>query len=309
MNLSQLAFTLRHALSHKLSPSKFSFKGSIIEGYKIIKKVNQVDNKDIYIAENKKKERVIVKFYDFRSTPDDWAILESEFKKESELLFRFGNGKDIVRAISTGIFSDLPYLIMEYVEGYDLCDILDCNSNSHFNFMGRKIEYGNLDYNQVLLIAFWLARALMRLHEKGVVHGDVKPENIILSDSFYPVRLIDPSTSFTPEFLAPECFDKINLSHPTRDIYAFGLTLHETVSHINPFSWKVTLEDYHRAHLSTILDPPSTFRRKGEIPESFDKVVLKALAKKPEDRYQTIRELVRDLAATTYPARHIVLSD
>jgi eukaryotic-like serine/threonine-protein kinase len=194
----------------------------------------------------------------------------------------------IVRVIDLDSHEGLPYLVMEYVPGETLADL------------ARQRQRFSLA--ETLALGLEVARALDVAHAKGVVHRDLKPQNIKLVDG--EVKVLDfgiakgegyanvtAKNAFigTPEYCAPE------QTHGTgdirSDIYSLGVILFEMHEGHLPFQGATPFA-IMRQH-ETEPPPPLT----GEVPAAFQEIVSRCLAKDPADRYQTPRDLVQALRA------------
>jgi PAS domain S-box-containing protein len=167
-----------------------------------------------------------------------------------------------------------------------------------------------LDLTLSLLVAVGLATAIDRLHQHGIIHKDIKPANVLVDPvtgqcwltgfgiaSRLPRERQSPDP---PEFIggtlaymAPEQTGRMNRSIDSRsDLYALGVTLYEMVTGSLPFTASDPMEWVH-CHIARVPVAPS--RRRGEIPEQLSAIILKLLAKAPEDRYQTAAGVAADL--------------
>ena len=163
-----------------------------------------------------------------------------------------------------------------------------------------------------LRFAIGLAAALARLHGRGLIHKDIKPANILVNDATWAVWLTGfgiashlprerqapgstEAIAGTLAYMAPEQTGRMNRSIDSRsDLYACGITLYETITGSLPFSASDPLEWIH-CHIARPPTPPS--ERVHGIPGPIEAIILKLLAKSPEDRFQTAAGLEADLRA------------
>jgi PAS domain S-box-containing protein len=161
-----------------------------------------------------------------------------------------------------------------------------------------------------LRFAIGLTAALARFHERGLIHKDIKPANILVDNATWAVWLTgfgiashlprerQPTGSTdaiagTLPYMAPEQTGRMNRSIDSRsDLYACGITLYETITGSLPFSASDPMEWIH-CHIARPPTPPS--ERASGIPGPIEAIILKLLAKSPEDRFQTAAGLEADL--------------
>ena len=166
------------------------------------------------------------------------------------------------------------------------------------------------EINSFLRVAIGLASALARLHERGLIHKDIKPANILVNNATGAVWLTGfgfashlprvhqapgstEAIAGTLAYMAPEQTGRMNRSIDLRsDLYACGVTLYETITGSLPFSASNPMEWIH-CHIARPPTPPS--ERAHGIPGPIEAIILKLLAKSPEDRYQTAAGLEADL--------------
>jgi len=184
--------------------------------------------------------------------------------------------------------------------------LLESHSTSTLDsLLGKPLELGRF-----LRLASAIARAIDRLHENGLVHKDIKPANILLDPVTEQVWLTgfgiasrlprERQALEPPEFIAgtltymaPEQTGRMNRSIDSRsDLYALGVTLYQMLTGALPFAATDPMEWVH-CHIARMPVAPS--RRRNEIPEQLSTIILKLLAKAPEDRYQTAAGLETDL--------------
>ncbi len=193
-----------------------------------------------------------------------------------------------------------PFLVMEYMEGATLR-----------TFLG-KLTGGAMPVNQAVLIALQMAQALQHVHERGVVHRDVKPDNIQLEvDSAQNMiaKLFDfgiariqsqealtQASSGPPRTLAyaaPEMYERRDYLSPAIDVYALGVTLFEILTNQRPFGGSGV--ELLLAHLKNAPPRASELRRDERIPSALDTMISRMLAKTPEQR-PTMAEVADTLA-------------
>ncbi len=213
-------------------------------------------------------------------------------KLAEQIIARFKNeAPAIVGIYEYGENKQLAYIAMEYVQGRGLRD-----------FLARQERFGLQD---VMSIMSRLLDALEYAHEHGVVHRDIKPQNIIMTPdghlklADFGIARIDRSNLTqvgsimgTPAYMSPEQYAGQQVDRRT-DIFSCGVVLYELLTGVKPFEGPTETVGYkicHEPHRN-----PSEINPQG-VPEVFDAILGKALAKKPEDRYATAREFAAALA-------------
>jgi serine/threonine-protein kinase len=213
------------------------------------------------------------------------------FKREVRAVAKVSHA-NIVQVYDFGTEGDLNYIVMEYIQGKELKDSFDSKQRfdlqTIFRMMGELLE------------------ALYFAHQAGVIHRDIKPANVMVDAKghikladFGVARVNDPdaegektrvgSIIGTPSYMSPEQTQGQTIDHRT-DLFSAGIVFYQLLTGQKPFDgtgWalaKKIIQD----------DPvwPSTIL---EVPPTFDRVVAKALAKEPDQRYQTARKFNDDL--------------
>jgi serine/threonine protein kinase/class 3 adenylate cyclase len=219
----------------------------------------------------------------------------TRFRKEARLLAAVRNPY-VANLIAVNEEGDFTYLVLEYIDGHDLKQLLKTS--------------GPLDQQRALAIASDVARALIDAHEQGIIHRDIKPDNIlVLSDSssvkltdFGIARHIDQSESLavtqagsmlgTPIYMSPEqCRATADVSTQS-DVYSLGITLYEMVAGRPPFLSDDPMQ-LATMHCFETPPPPSNFNPL--VSDDVSAILQKCLAKRPEDRYADAAHLLRDL--------------
>ncbi|XYH99108.1 protein kinase domain-containing protein [Sorangium sp. So ce1128] len=169
---------------------------------------------------------------------------------------------------------------------------------------------GRLDAKTTLRIMAPLVRTLDALHRRHILHKDIKPRNVMIDEATLSPRLIDfgiaarlaqetqeasamEGLEGTPAYIAPEQTGRMNRPVDRRsDLYALGVTLYHMLTGATPFQAADATEAIH-AHLTRVPAPPHAVVK--DVPRGLSDVVIRLLAKAPEDRYQSARGLLSDL--------------
>ncbi|MDN7177290.1 AAA family ATPase [Caballeronia sp. SEWSISQ10-4 2] len=195
-----------------------------------------------------------------------------------------------------------------WVDGRTVLVLEDPGGEPLERLIGAPMETGN-----VLRLAVGIAAALGKLHQAGLVHKDLKPAHILVNCADAQVRLTGfgiasrlprerqpPEPPEPPEtiagtlaYMAPEQTGRMNRSIDSRsDLYAFGVALYQMLTGTLPFTAATPMEWVH-CHVARKPMPPSA--RVGTVPPGVSALVMKLLAKTPEERYQTAAGVERDL--------------
>ncbi len=244
----------------------------------------------VYRAVDPLIERVVaIKTISLELSKEERAEFEERFYREAKSAGRLSH-PNIVTIYDVGETDEAAYIAMEYLEGESLRDVLDS---------GVVLPLGH-----ICSIAAKVANALNYAHENGVVHRDIKPANIMILRN-RDVKIMDfgialiPTGSRTqagtvlgsPKYMAPEQLAG-TATDGRADIFSLGVVLYEMLTGVTPFNG-----DNLSAIMYKILNEapalPSTVNAR--VPPEFDRIIARALTKRPEDRYQTARELAREL--------------
>ena len=272
---------------------------ALADRYRLERELGQGGMATVYLAEDLKHHRqVAVKVL----RPDLAATMGSErFAREIEVAARLQH-PHILPLHDSGEADGFFYYVMPYVEGETLRD--------------RLARSGELPVPEALRLLGEIAEALAVAHKSGVVHRDIKPENILISGrhavvmDFGIAKAVTEATQHqrltttgvalgTPTYMAPEqATADPQLDHRV-DIYAVGVVAYEMLTGRPPFHG-LTPQQTLAAHV-TQAPVPVAEQRQGLAP-ALDSVVMRCLAKRPADRYQTAEELVAALEPLATPS-------
>ncbi len=271
-----------------------SLIGQYIGQYKILARIGRGGMAEVYQGLHETLRRHVAIKVVGRHLQSDSTVTE-RFLREARAVAALRH-PSIVQIYDFGRYEGGHYMVMEYVDGTDLRVEID-----------RRWESGEgFSPEEVVGIASQIAAALDYAHEEGVIHRDVKPGNVLLNakgeailGDFGLAMLRDRvsqatlgHTFGTPEYIAPEQALDSRASTPRSDIYALGGILYEMVTGHLPFEAETSLS-LALKHVSEAPLPPRTHAP--DLPVGVEQVILKALEKEPDQRYQTGAALVAAL--------------
>jgi serine/threonine-protein kinase len=278
----------------------------VADRYRIIRKLGEGGMGSVYLAEHvviEKKFALKVLALELARRSD----LVARFLQEARSASRIGH-ENVIDISDFGQTNDgLVYIAMEFLDGKDLGEIV----------RGQ----GAMEWKQAREIALQICRALRAAHDKGIVHRDMKPENIfliqregqphfvkILDFGIAKVMGLDPNgprltrTGMifgTPEYMAPEQAEGKDTDHRA-DIYAVGCILYHLITGQTPFIAESFMTMLTK-HLMEDPVPPSVRRPDIAITPEMDGLVLKALEKDREKRWQSMAELLDAISVCPGP--------
>ena len=256
--------------------------------YEILEQIGRGGQGTVYRARDTDLDRIVaVKVID-QSVVDDPGYLDA-LRREAQLAASLDH-PNIVSVYAFEVENDTPYIVMEYVP-----DALD-----------RQIRSERLGIRRAVEIAEQVCLGLAHAHELGVVHRDIKPANILISETgeakvtdFGIARAVLSSTraphtsaAGTYHYLPPEQWEENPAVDRRSDIYAVGVTLFEMLVGEVPFPGNAVLE-VHRQHQQ---DPVPPLPRNIRAPSGLGDIIHKAMAKKPELRFQAAADMARELS-------------
>jgi len=221
------------------------------------------------------------------------------FKQELLLASKISH-KNILRIHDLGDSDGIKFISMAFVEGADLAGVIEAT--------------GRLPLDRALKFTMQLCAALEAAHREGVVHRDLKPQNILIdqADNLYVsdfglAKSLAPEASTvtrtgqllgTPRYMSPEQVEAKELDHRS-DLYSLGLVLFEIFTAEVPFRGESALQIMFQ-RVTAIPTDPRTLRP--ELPDYLANIILKCLERDPANRYQSAREILVDLEAQNTPA-------
>jgi serine/threonine protein kinase len=263
--------------------------------YLLLSQLGQGGMGTVYLAQDTKLDRrVAIKILPAQSVNDPGAL--ARFQREARALAKLSH-PGIVQAFDSDSAEGRHFLVMEYVEGKSLADLLKAPSR-----VGppRAADY----IHQAAL-------ALQHAHEKGLVHRDLKPSNLLLTGAdeikildlglarFLQDQIGDPSLTRegaglgTPDYAAPEQFRDAHSADVRSDVYALGCTLYHLLTGQVPFPGS-SLAEKLQAHEHK--EPAPLAELCPDATAGLSLVVARMMAKKPDDRFQTAQEVADALA-------------
>src|SRR5215831_6616559 len=270
--------------------------GSFIGPYEILSALGAGGMGEVYKARDTRLDRTVA----IKVLPEHIAKredLRARFEREARVVASL-NHPNICVLHDIGIQDGAGYMVLEFMEGETLAS---------------RIAKGALQLDQALELATQIADALDRAHRAGVTHRDVKPQNIMLTRD--GVKVLDfglaksaPSTPGpteatltkvlttegtivgTPQYMAPEQFEGRE-ADPRSDIWAFGAVLYEMVTGQKAFQGKT----YASLVGAILASEPAPMAVTPIAPAWLERLVRRCLAKDPEDRWQSMRDIVIEL--------------
>jgi serine/threonine protein kinase len=268
--------------------------GSVLGNrYRILREVGAGGMAKVYLAEDITENELVAVKVLYPQFSQDISFIQ-RFNREAKLASTLTD-PHIVRVLDYGADRDLQYLVMEYVEGQDL--------------HAKLKEKGAFEWRYALELLDQLATALEHAHLHGVVHRDIKPQNLMLNDDGllkvldFGIARIPTLPSLTqsgfigsPYYASPEqaMGEEVDIRS---DIYSSGIVLYELLSGNTPFDakspWSIISQ-----HITS--EPPPIELPTGEIPEEVRKLISRMLAKRAEERFQmptALRQAIANILA------------
>jgi len=298
--------------------------------YKVLEVIGTGAMATVYAAEDTRLGRkVALKILRPEQAQD--ATFRARFKREAEAVASLNNPA-IVAVYDTGSYNPskdgeesssedstaIPYIVMEYVEGHTLRSILS--------------RGGHLPVRDALGYSEQLLGALQYSHSMGIIHRDIKPANIMVLERTSEdiakgqpgqIKVMDFGISRAIEeagealtkanvvmgsarYMSPEQVSGKDIDARS-DLYSAACVIYEMIAGRSPFDAESNV-DLAAKHLSDTPEPPSKFTPL-EVPAGLDEVILKGLAKNPDERYQSAAEFAQALVSVARPSEETVVQD
>jgi serine/threonine protein kinase len=270
-----------------------AFRGTLrtIGGYEVLGKAGDGGLACVYKCRNPASGKIVaVKVVRFTSN-DDPVILK-RFEREGQAANRL-NHPNIVRGYDFGHEADFFYLVMDFVEGQDL---------------GRRIkEKGRLPEQESLDIVIQVAQGLHYAHQHGIIHRDVKPENILLTaEGQAKLADLGLAKAFTedldltrshaglgtPNYMAPEQFQDAKRVDPRCDIYSLGATLYRALTGLMPFAGRGPFSILEKKVHNDLVPPRELIPT---LSAQTDWTVRRAVRADPNQRQASCLEFIQNL--------------
>ncbi len=266
-----------------------------IPGYEVISRIGQGAMGSVFKARQVSMDRIVaIKVLSAKYSKDKSFV--DRFVREARAVARL-NHENIISGFDVGESGGVHYFVMEFVDGTPVSSILR--------------RPGRLEERRCLEIWLQIARALSHAHEKGVVHRDVKPENIMIASNNVAKlcdlglakqakdeagATMDGMSVGTPNYISPEQArgeEKIDIR---TDIYSLGASLYHLATGTTPFTGANAMVVMTK-HVTEYPDPPK--KRNPSLSEGFNSLIQKMMEKRREDRYQDPDQVIAEVERLT----------
>ncbi|GGE41803.1 serine/threonine-protein kinase PrkC [Pullulanibacillus camelliae] len=269
----------------------------INDRYKIISRIGDGGMAVVYKAEDLILDRYCaVKILRQQFSTDEAFI--RRFRREAEAVASLSHS-NIVNIYDIGEEEDLYYIVMEYIDGTTLKTYIK--------------EFAPVPPDNAVFVLKQIASAIEHAHQHGIIHRDIKPQNILIDDQDH-VKVTDfgiamglTSTTITytnsimgsAHYISPEQA-RGGKATVKSDIYGFGIVMYEMLTGQLPFSGDTPVSVALK-HLNDEVIPPKELNE--SLPQSLENIIFRALAKNPDDRYDSMGDLYDDLSTALNPER------
>ena len=283
--------------------------GKTLGKYRIIERMGRGGMAEVYRAYHPRLDRYVAVKVLHGYLAEDEAFLE-RFEREARAVAALRH-PHIVQVYDSDVEDDYYFMIMEYIDGFNLKEKMGLLASQNIP----------IPLDEISNIIQEICAALDYAHQQGMIHRDIKPANILIDETgrsyltdFGIAHIISDThiTSTgallgTPDYMSPEQCQGLRATKAS-DIYSLGVVLYEIITGRVPFDADTPLAVLNK-HIHDPLPIPHEIRP--DIPESLERVVLKAMAKDPDDRYQTAAKMAQAVAeaVASTPTQTITIPD
>jgi eukaryotic-like serine/threonine-protein kinase len=265
------------------------FRGQVIGKYRILSPLGSGGFGNVYLAEDTWIDKKVA-----LKVPHKQGLDFSEMVKEPRLLASMSH-PNIVTVLTAEKQDDVFFIVMEYVPGETLEQLI--------------LREGALEVTRALDFACQICNAVDHAHRAGILHRDLRPGNMLLSDSgllkvtdFGTSRFLEIAAHGTtvigsPPYMAPEQFHGKAVF--ASDVYSVGVTMYQMLTGVLPYDTP-TPADLDKLLKGELVTPPRL--KNARIPKAISDIVLKALSADLTQRYQRASDLLADILAARAPA-------
>lgn len=259
----------------------------VADRYEVLEEIGTGGMSDVYKAKDHTLGRCVA-----------LKVLKAEFSQDMNFVTKFRTEAkaaaglehpNIVNVYDVGSENGFYYIVMEYVEGITLKTYIE--------------KKGQLKYREALSISIQVAKGIEAAHAKQIIHRDIKPQNIMISqDGKVKVTDFGIARAVTEHTIPSDVMGSVHYASPEQarngyvsnrsDIYSLGIVMYEMVTGRVPFDGESTVAVAIQ-HLQDEMVAPSTYAP--DLPISLEKIILKCTQKNPDRRYASIESLLADL--------------
>jgi len=272
---------------------KFNTVPKKIANFEIVREIGYGGMGNVYLARQMPVGReVALKVLPVRNAEDpEYVEAMQRFDSEAKAISLLDHD-NIVTLYDYGIADNMSFLAMQYINGNSLFDIIQ--------------KHKSIPIDMIAEYAKHICRGLNYAHAKGVVHRDIKPQNILVSKENGKCHITDFGIAKikrqeritmvgmavgTPEYMSPEQAEGKNLDLQT-DVYSFGILLYELCTGNPPFHGGDPVSiAYRQVHE----EPKKPSKHRHDIPLRLENVIMKALKKNKNERYRGMHEILKDI--------------